>query len=267
MRGAQHLTLSRAAEGGREVKGATRGLCALTVALVALVGFAFACGPSAPPKPAMQADAPLPSEVDDPDAMAAAFGSGDDGDGGLASGDAPSGSSIAGNEDSAKTLLTQFLAPDADAVALTRSLRPTSADYKALFDSSVAPKIESAQSKDWDTGKAAIKPAAGQTEVKIVGATGADLAMGRGNAKEFPKEYKKFGKHLVATATFFRFKFTKPGEDTGTAYDGLAFVNDHWVIAPKPYRALDGKGGGLDDSGSATEDSKPKGKKKKKANP
>ena len=101
-----------------------RGLLPTALVLVGLTGLAIACGPTAAPKPAMQADAPLPSEIDDPDAMAAAFGSGDDtGDGGVASGEggASSGSSVAGNEDSAKTLLTQFLSPDADAVALTRS--------------------------------------------------------------------------------------------------------------------------------------------------
>lgn len=233
---------------------------AVAILLASLTGLALACQPSKPAKPAMTADAPLPSEVDDPDAMAAAF-SGGDIDGGLASGEggAPAVAS-AGNEDGAKTLLAQFLAPDADAVALTRSLRPTSADYKAMFDETSATKIETGQAKDWDSGKAAIKPGAGQTEVKIVSATGADLAAGKGNAKEFPKEYKKFGKHLVQTATFFRFKFTKPGEDTGTAYDGLAFVNGHWCISPKPWVAMNAKGAAPDDAPAA----KPKGKKKKK---
>ena len=62
----------------------------------------------------------------------------------------------------------------------------------------------------------------------------------------------------------------KPGEDTGTAYDGLAFVNNHWVIAPKPYRALEGKAAGIDEADEAPPPSKkgakpknkPKGKKK-----
>ena len=38
--------------------------------------------------------------------------------------------------------------------------------------------------------------------------------------------------------TWWRWKFTKPGEDLGMAYDGLVFVNGHWAWFPKPYRAI-----------------------------
>ena len=238
----------------------------LTFGLIGLAVLAWACGSAPPPKPAMKADDPLPSEgADDPDASAKAWAH-DESDGG---GGAPSAGGAQGNEEGAKTLLAQFVAPNADHAALTKSLKPTSADYKALFDGETAPKIESAQAKDWESGKAAIKPGDGQTEVKIASATGADLAAGKGGAKEFPGGYKKLGKHLIPTATFFRFKFVKPGEDSGTAYDGLAFVNNHWVIAPKPFRALEGKGSGLDEAPAddaakkgGKPGKKPKGKKK-----
>ena len=35
-----------------------------------------------------------------------------------------------------------------------------------------------------------------------------------------------------------RFKFVKQGETTGMAFDGLIYVNDRWVIMPKPWRVL-----------------------------
>ncbi len=239
---------------------------ALALALVALAGLTYACGSSPPPKPPLKADEPLPSEAaDDPDASDKAWAHAEP-DGGAAGGDGTAvaaAGSPAGNEDGAKTLLAQFVAPNADHAALTRSLKPTTADYKALFDSATAPKVESAQAKDWESGKAVIKPADGQTEVKISSATGADLASGKGGAKEFPGGYRKIAKHLVPTATFFRFKFVKPGEDTGTAYDGLAFVNNHWVIAPKPFRALDAKSA-ADEPMSEEPTAKPKGKPKGK---
>src|SRR5690606_9226881 len=100
--------------------------------------------------------------------------------------------------------------------------------------------------KDWDSNKAVIKPKPGQTEVKVWSATGADLANGTGNAVEFPGGYKKIAKHLAPTVLFFRFKFVEAGKETGTAYDGLAFINGHWVIAPKPWRAIEGKSGGME---------------------
>jgi hypothetical protein len=167
------------------------------------------------------------------------------------------------NEDGAQRLLKQFVAPDADHAALTRSLRPTAGDYRAMFDAASAPKIEAAQAKDWDSKKAIIKPKANQTEVKIWSATGADLAAWKGNAKEFPDGYKRVAKHLVPTVVFFRFKFVEAGKDQGTGYDGLAFVNGRWVIAPKPWKALEG-GKDDDDAAEAAPAKKPKPKKKKK---
>jgi len=218
--------------------------------------------------------------VADPSASSSGDDAGDpndtfsDNDGGAPAsspGDSPSGAAILqGNEEGARALLAQFVAPTADHSALTRSLRPTTSDYKSLFDAATAPKIEAAQAKDWDSNKAVIKPKAGQTEIKIWSATGADLAAGKGAAKEFPGGYKKVAKHLSPAVLFFRFKFVEAGKDAGTAYDGLAFINGHWVIAPKPWRAIEGKGGGIDDgeSDGATPapgpTPKPKGGKPKK---
>jgi len=172
---------------------------------------------------------------------------------------------LQGNEDGARALLTQFVAPNADHAALTRSLRPTTADYKTLFDAKTAAKVEAAQAKDWNSNKAVIKPKPAQTEVKVWSATGSDLAKGVGNAKEFPGGYKKVAKHLAPSVLFFRFKFVEPGKEVGTAYDGLAFVNGHWIIAPKPWRPFESKAS--DDDDSAPEKApkkKPKGGKKKK---
>lgn len=167
-------------------------------------------------------------------------------DGGAA---APVAPTPQGNEEGARALLTQFVAPNADHTALTRSLRPTGADYRVLFDAQTASKIEAAQAKDWDSNKAVIKPRPTQTEIKLWSATGSELVKGTGNAKEFPGDYKKVAKHLGPTVLFFRFKFVEAGKDTGTAYDGLAFVNGHWVIAPKPWRAMEGKSGDADEPG------------------
>lgn len=196
------------------------------------------------------------------------------------SSEGPSGAAILqGNEDGARALLAQFIVPNADHLALTRSLRPTARDYSTLFDAKAAAKIEAAQANDWDSNKAVIQPKSGQTEIKVWGATGSDLAKGTGNSKEFPGGYKKVARHLAPGVLFFRFKFVEPGKDVGTAYDGLAFVNGHWVIAPKPWRAMDGRAGPMEDEAESASErpekpakpaakhvgkkKKPKGKKKK----
>lgn len=253
----------------------------LTVASALLVG----CGGRGAAKGKPMVADPVPAEAD-PDT----FGGGGDGgspwsetDADASEGppaatasDAPSSppAILQGNEDGARALLSQFVAPNADHHALTRSLRPTTSDYKTLFDAKTAAKIEAAQAKDWDSNKAVIKPKPGQTEIKIWSATGSDLAKGTGNAKEFPGGYKKVAKHLAPAVLFFRFKFVEAGKETGTAYDGLAFVNGHWVIAPKPWRAVEGKAAGaMEDDADAPADKpektekrpgkkKPKGKKR-----
>ena len=147
-----------------------------------------------------------------------------------------------GTEDGAKSLLKQFVAPKADHETLSKSLRPTSADYKALFDDATASKMESAYAKEWDAGHMVIKPKnEKQSEIRLWGATGAELAEGKGHAKEFPGGYKKIGKHLAPTVTFYAFKFVERGKDAGMAFDGLAYVNAHWVIVPKPFHNLEGE--------------------------
>lgn len=185
----------------------------------------------------------------------------------VASADASAPAPPSGSEEDARALLQQFVAAGADHAALTRSLRPQSKDFKALFDPGAAKKVEAAQTKDWDSNKAVIKPKPAQTEVRLWSATGAELAKGTGNAKEFPGGYKKVGKHLSPSAVYYRFKFVEPGKDVGTAYDGLAYVNGHWVIVPKPWRAIEGNAGSDDDDATTTRPEKapkkkPRGKKK-----
>ena len=92
----------------------------------------------------------------------------------------------------ARALLKQFVSPNADHAALTRSLRPTTSDYKALFD---------APGRGEDRGRAGeglgLEQGRHQAEARArprsrSGARrGADIAKGDGNAKEFPGGYKK----------------------------------------------------------------------------
>lgn len=241
--------------------------------LVAATLLLAACGGSSK-KPAMVADPVttgpdgLPADLDGGTGSDSDPAMAEDADGGAPASGSGSGSGsgdgaamLKGDEEGAKAFLAQFVAPNADHAALTRGLRPTSNDYKTMFDAKAAAKIEAAQAKDWNSNKAVIKPKPNQTEVKVWSATGADLAAGKGAASEFPGGYKKVGKHLAPSVLFFRFKFVEAGKDVGTAYDGLSFVNGHWVIAPKPWLAMDGKG---DADSSDGEGGKPKGKPKKK---
>lgn len=146
-----------------------------------------------------------------------------------------------GTEEGAKQLLGEFLKPGADHAALSKPLRPSKDDLKAVYGAEAADKLAATYDPAWDKGELVIKPSDGQTELKLWSATSEDLKNDAGNAKDFPGGYKKVADKLQPGITLYRFKFVKPGEDLGMAFDGLVHVNGRWVIIPKPWRALGGE--------------------------
>lgn len=139
----------------------------------------------------------------------------------------------------AKSLVSEFVRPGVDAPALTKQLRPTTADYKAVLDAKAAANLDAVYSAEWDRGTFVVSARAGQTEVKIASATVADLKANNEKAKDFPGGYAKVTSHFVGNPTLYRFRFVEPGQEQGNSYDGLIHVNGHWVLIPKPWRGLD----------------------------
>ena len=161
------------------------------------------------------------------------------GTGGVAGGGSPSSkSAFPGTEDGAKSLLAEFVKSGADTATLSKTLRPTKADYDAVFMSDLATKADAVYGPAWDGGQMVIAPKAGQTQVQVSSATSDELKGWTGGAAEFPGGWKDVGAQLKPGVTFYRFKFVEPGQDLGMAYDGLAYVNGNWRIFPKPWRAM-----------------------------
>ncbi len=143
-----------------------------------------------------------------------------------------------GTEEGAKSLLEGFLKEDADHEAMTKSLRPSAEDYAAIFVGDVAMKARTVYETKWNDGTYRVKPKEGQTKLLMWKATTEELRKGEGNSNKFPGGYKKVADKLKPGLTFYRFKFVKPEDKHGMAFDGLVFVRDHWVMVSKPYRAL-----------------------------
>jgi hypothetical protein len=173
-----------------------------------------------------------------------ALGAGCNKEGGGGAGEKSGGSSgtkrldYPATADGAKTMLAKFLEPNADAAALSKSLRPDPADYKAVFTDEAADKLQKAYDPGWDGGQLVIRGNPGQTEVLVRSAGVEDLKTGQGSAGDCPGGYKDAAPHMKAGVTVYCFKFVEPGKTLGMAYDGLVHVNGHWVIFPKPWRAL-----------------------------
>jgi hypothetical protein len=144
-----------------------------------------------------------------------------------------------GDEDGARALLQEFLAPGAQFEELTKKLRPADADYDAVFAEDVAAKARALYNDAWNKGGMVIAPKEGQTTLNLWGATTGDLQSWTGYASEFPGGYRDVASKFKDGLTFYRFKFVPPGEDLGMAFDGLVFVNGHWAIFPKPWMAVE----------------------------
>lgn len=143
-----------------------------------------------------------------------------------------------GTEAGATSLLKEFLKPGADHAALSKQLRPTAADYAAVFDADSSAKVAAVYDPAWDGGQMVVAPKAGQTEVKVFSATSDEMKMWTGNAAEFPGGWKDVAAKLKPGLKIYRFKFVEPGKDLGMAFDGLIHVNGNWRMFPKPWRAL-----------------------------
>jgi hypothetical protein len=162
------------------------------------------------------------------------------GGGAKSGGAAPAGSKYPGTEEGLRSMLTDMRKSDAEAMAMTKALRPTSADYQAVFVGEHAEKLEKAYDLLWNNTKAKIGASPENSEIKIWKTTSDDMKAWTGDAKEgWPGGYQKVGEWLKPGVTWWRWKYTKPGEELGMAFDGLVFVNGHWAWFPRPWRALE----------------------------
>ena len=142
-----------------------------------------------------------------------------------------------GTPEGAKALLSEFLKPGADVKGLSAKLQPTTADYAAVYNSAAAAKLEKALEPAWTGGQAVLAPKPGQTELLLASATVDQLKAG--TDQNCPGGYKKAAASMNPGVTIYCFKFVEPGKTLGMAFDGLSFVNNHWVLIPKPWRALE----------------------------
>jgi hypothetical protein len=144
-----------------------------------------------------------------------------------------------GTEDGAKQMLTD-LRTSSDAAGMTKALRPTSADYKAVFTDDFAAKAEKGYAELWNDPKSVIGADPANTELKLFKATTDDIKAWTHDVEmDFPGGYKKVKDNFKPGLVVYRWKYTKPGETLGMAYDGLIYVNNHWAWFPKPWRLAD----------------------------
>ena len=148
------------------------------------------------------------------------------------------GAAPAGDAAEARAMLEAFLEPGADYVALTARLIPNEADIRAAYREPLAGALISGLLPRFKPGTA-FRPKPGQDALLLVQTTTDALIARQPVLDEFPGGYAKVLGYLKPGLPIARFKFVKTGETSGLAFDGLVFVNDRWVLIPKPWRYLE----------------------------
>jgi len=155
---------------------------------------------------------------------------------GKKSGGSAAVSKYPGTDDGAKQMLTDLRTSN-DAAGMTKALKPTSADYKAVFTDDFAAKAEKGYEELWNDPKSVIGADPANTELKLFKATTDDIKAWTHDVEmDFPGGYEKVKDSFKPGLTVYRWKYVKPGETLGMAYDGLIYVNNHWAWFPKPWR-------------------------------
>jgi hypothetical protein len=138
----------------------------------------------------------------------------------------------------ARKVLEAFLQPGADLKALSLQLRPTAAEVAQVYEESFAQKLHALYDPAWSAGALVLAPKEGQTALLLDDVSSDSIRAWDAKAQEIlPGGYEQVKGDIKPGLTIYRFKFVKPGETTGMAFDGLVRVGDRWIILPKPWRA------------------------------
>lgn len=141
-------------------------------------------------------------------------------------------------EQGARAVAAQFLASSGvDQRAAMLRLRPTQADYRAVYKEPVAGALEAENDRHWEKGET-LRVGPTRTEILMIVVPTDDLIDRKPVLSEFPGGYGRVLPFLNRGIPIARFKYVEPGKTTGLAVDGLVHVNGRWVFMPKPWTVV-----------------------------
>ncbi|NJP35850.1 hypothetical protein [Micromonospora thermarum] len=124
---------------------------------------------------------------------------------------------------------------------LFQSLKPTSGDYRTLYDDEFAARAEPYYERWIWTAKvpAPLEAKPDQTETSVQCFRTDDIRAWTPEVRaNLAGGYEKVAPHIRPGLILCDWEYTRPGESYGMAYNGLAYVNQRWVFTPKPWRVL-----------------------------
>jgi hypothetical protein len=121
---------------------------------------------------------------------------------------------------------------------VVRALRPRDDDYERVFLGAAAAVARRGYEVLWNEQLKIAYPRAHQTLLLCYLAPAGMLADENELSRQFPGGYRAIADRLNPHRVWVRWKYVRPGETSGLAYDGLVWCDDHWAWFPKPYRVL-----------------------------
>jgi Immunity protein 49 len=121
---------------------------------------------------------------------------------------------------------------------LVGHLRPRPGDYESVFSSAAVDRARKAYASFWSRPVEVERSSSQQTDVLIFAAPAGMLRGPNDLSRNFPAGYQSIAKELKPERVWLAWKYVKPGETSGMAYDGLVWIDDHWAWFPRPYRVL-----------------------------
>ncbi len=146
-----------------------------------------------------------------------------------------------GSPEQGHNMLEDFIVSGQGLADFILTLKPTKEDIKAVYKEPLASNLIVIYEELYGSlSGLSLKPE--QNSVLSVFSTTAKLAQGDAILGEFPGGYKRVGEYFLGDYPIAIFKFVKMGETRGLSFNGLIFINDRWVLMPKPWRGINNNG-------------------------
>jgi hypothetical protein len=118
------------------------------------------------------------------------------------------------------------------------TLMPRPDDYDTVFEGVAVAEARAAYTNMWATNRSMQMPDVTQSQIRVHAAPAGMLGEDNELSRHFPGGYRQIARLLKPERVWVSWKYVRPGESSGLAFDGLVWCDNHWSWFPKPYRLL-----------------------------
>jgi Immunity protein 49 len=125
-----------------------------------------------------------------------------------------------------------------DRLRALASLRPRDSDHAKVFVEAVVEGAREKYEALWRAPPPFPAPDPLRTDLHIDLAPAGMLDHDNFLSRRFPLGFRAIAHLLIPERIWAAWEFVEPGRDSGLAFDGLVWCDDHWAWYPRPYRLL-----------------------------